>query len=101
MKMIVTLMLLCASSAASANPFPEGNNQTGQKMFTELKCNRCHSEMYGGDGSGIFTRPNSKIHNPAQLIAQIGVCGGNVNKEFSEQEKQDIAAYLNRYYNFQ
>ncbi len=92
-------LLLTVSCAAHASPF-QGDAKAGQKLFNELKCNSCHINMYGGDGSAIFTRPNSKVHNPAQLISQIGRCGGNVDKDFSTQEEQNIAAYLNRYYNF-
>jgi cytochrome c2 len=99
MKIMITALLMCASFTALANPFPQGNAQTGQKLFAQLKCNSCHINMMGGDGSGIFTRPNSKVHNSAQLIAQISRCGGNVDKTFSAQEEQDLAAYLNRYYN--
>jgi cytochrome c553 len=100
MKYAATLILLSLSFAATANPFPQGNAQAGQKLFEQLKCNSCHINMFGGDGSAIFTRPNSKVHNPSQLLAQIGRCGGNVDKELSAQEEQNIAAYLNRYYNF-
>ena len=99
MKLITALLMLCVSLAVQANPFPQGNAQAGQRLFTQLKCNSCHINMFGGDGSAIFTRPNSKVHNAPQLLAQIGRCGGNVDKEFSAQEEQDIAAYLNRYYN--
>ena len=100
MKFVTTFMLLCVSLGVQALPFPQGDATTGEKLFVQLQCNRCHSNMYGGDGSAIFTRPNRKVHNAPQLLAQIGVCGGNVDKEFSAQEKQNIAAYLNRYYNF-
>ena len=98
MKMIAILILSGLSFTAAANPFPQGNAQTGEKLFNQLKCNSCHNNMMGGDGNAIFTRPNSKVHSPAQLTAQIGRCGGNVDKNFSPQEEQDIAAYLNRYY---
>jgi cytochrome c2 len=100
MKLVATLILLSLSFAASATPFPQGNVQAGQKLFEQLKCNSCHSNMFGGDGSTIFTRPDAKVHNPPELLAQIGRCGGNVGKEFSAQEERNIAAYLNRYYNF-
>lgn len=100
MKSFAVLILLCASFNVAAAPFASGNVHSGEKLFTALKCNSCHSNMFGGDGSAIFTRPNRKVHNDAQLLAQIGVCGGNVDKQFSAQEKQDIAAYLNRYYQF-
>ena len=99
MKLITVLLMLCVSLAVQANPFPQGNAPAGQRLFTQLKCNSCHINMFGGDGSAIFIRPNSKVHNAPQLLAQIGRCGGNVDKEFSAQEEQDIAAYLNRYYN--
>ncbi len=98
MRPIVVLVLLSLSLAAFANPFSQGNAQTGQRLFGQLKCSSCHINMYGDDGSAIFTRPNSKVHNASELIAQIGRCGGNVDREFSAQEVQDIAAYLNRYY---
>ncbi|MGB8518138.1 MAG: cytochrome c [Gallionella sp.] len=100
MKIFPALILLCASLNAAAVPFAFGNVQTGEKMFAQYKCNRCHINMVGGDGSGIFTRTNRRVNNESQLIAQIGVCGGNVDKEFSAQEKLDLAAYLNRYYQF-
>lgn len=99
MKLITSLLLLSFSLAASANPFAQGDAAAGEKLFAQLKCNSCHINMFGGDGSAIFTRPNRKVHNPSQLLAQIGRCGGNVDREFSAQEEQNIAVYLNRYYN--
>jgi cytochrome c553 len=99
MKLILTLILLCASSLTLANPFPSGNAQTGQKLFDQHKCNRCHAAMLGGDGSAIFTRPNRKVSNPAELLEQIDFCTGNIGVTLSAQDKQHLAAYLNRYYN--
>lgn len=98
MKMIAMLILSSLSFTAVANPFPQGNAQAGEQLFTELNCNACHKNMMGGDGNAIFTRPNSRVHSPAQLREQITRCGGNVEREFSAQETQNIAAYLNRYY---
>lgn len=100
MRTIALLLSLSLAGAASANAFSGGNAKAGQRLFEQNRCDNCHINMYGGDGSAIFTRPNSKVHNAAELIAQIGRCGGNVDKDFSAKEKQDIAAYLNRYYRF-
>lgn len=97
-KIMTLLLLLSCANFASATPFATGNAAAGEKLFKELKCNSCHINMMGGDGSAIFTRPNSRVHNAAQLSAQITRCGGNVDREFSAQETQNIAAYLNRYY---
>lgn len=98
MKLIATLILLCVASAASADPFPTGNALAGQKLFIKHDCNQCHNAMMGGDGDKIFTRINRKVNSASGLIEQIGVCSGNVNANLTEQEKQDIAAYLNRFY---
>ena len=98
MKLTIALIVLCAASAASADPFPNGNAQAGQKLFVQYQCKRCHAEMLGGDGSAIFTRADRKVHNAAELIEQIGVCSGNVGANLTEQDKQHLGAYLNRYY---
>ena len=99
MKLIIALILLCVAAAASANPFPNGNAQAGQKLFELHKCNRCHAAMLGGDGSAIFTRPNRKVRSVTELIEQIEVCSGNIGVNLTPLEKQHLGAYLNRYYN--
>lgn len=100
MKLITALFLLCAATAAAANPFPDGNAQAGQKLFEIHKCNSCHDAMMGGDGNKIFTRINRKRTTPDGLIEQIHMCGGNVNAHFTAQETQNLAAYLNIFYKF-
>lgn len=100
MKLIISFMLLCTATLASANPFPNGNAQTGQKLFEQYKCSRCHAAMLGGDGSAIFTRADRKVHNAAELIVQIEACSGNIGVTLTPQDKQHLGAYLNRYYNF-
>ncbi len=100
MKSFAAVWLLCSATAAWASPFPEGNAQTGQDMFKQYNCSRCHIQMFSGDGSAIFTRPDRRVNTPSELITQVGRCGGNVGKNFTLQEKQHLAAYLNRYYQF-
>ena len=99
MKLITGLILLCAATATSANPFPNGNAQAGQKLFEQYKCNRCHAAMLGGDGSAIFTRPERKVHNATELIEQLEICSSNIGVSLTPQDKQHLGAYLNRYYN--
>jgi len=95
-----TIILLGTVSIALANPFPDGNAQTGQKLFEKYDCNKCHNSMMGGNGNMIFTRLDRKRNTPSGLVEQIGMCSGNVNAHFTAQEKQDIAAYLNIFYKF-
>ena len=99
MKLISVLILLCAATAASANPFPNGDAQTGKKLFEQHKCNRCHATMLGGDGSAMFTRADRKVRTAAELVEQIRVCSGNVGANLTPQDEQHLGAYLNRYYN--
>ncbi len=105
MKLITTLsftitLLMGVVATASANPFPKGNAQNGQKIFDKYDCNRCHNQIMGGDGNKIFTRFDRKRNTPEGLIEQIGMCSGNVNAHFNAQETQDLAAYLNIFYKF-
>lgn len=100
MKLIFALILLCAATAASADPFSTGNALAGQKLFVKYDCNQCHNKIMQGDGNNIFTRINRKRNTPDGLIEQIGMCSGNVNAHFTPQEVQNLAAYLNRFYKF-
>jgi len=100
MKLISALILMYVATNASANPFPTGNAQAGQKLFAKYDCNQCHNQIMKGDGNQIFTRINRKRTNPEGLIEQIGMCSGNVNAHFTPQQTQDLAAYLNTFYKF-
>lgn len=97
---LITLFLLCITSAASASPFPEGDEQTGKKIFDKHNCNRCHANMLGGDGYTMFTRANRKIHNETELAAQIKRCNNATRAKLTAQDEQHIGAHLNRYYQF-
>ncbi|MBK9162037.1 MAG: cytochrome c [Nitrosomonadales bacterium] len=99
MRLATTLALLCVATAATAAPFPNGNAQTGQKLFQQYKCNSCHAAMLGGDGSAMFTRADRKVRSAAELVEQIRFCSGNVGANLSAQDEQHLGAYLNRYYN--
>jgi cytochrome c2 len=105
MKLTTTLVLsvmvlLGVTATASANPFPDGNAQAGQKIFDKYDCNQCHNSLMGGDGNKIFTRFNRKRNTPEGVLEQIGMCSGNVNAHFTPKETQDLAAYLNIFYKF-
>lgn len=101
MRTLLTLALLSIATAASANPFPKGNADTGKKLFDQYKCNSCHDTIMGGDGNAIFTRPDRKVDSPEKMDGQMRMCSGAIRKELTAQEKQDLSAYLNReYYHF-
>lgn len=99
MRLTLLFALLCAATAATATPFPQGDAQTGQKLFAQYKCSSCHAAMLGGDGSTMFTRADRKVTNVPQLIEQMHFCTGNLGIKLTPQDEQHLGAYLNRYYN--
>ena len=100
-KFLMTLGLLSLSALALADPFPKGNAQSGQKLFSKYDCSSCHRARMGGDGSAIFTRTERTVQSPDELLVQMERCSGAIGKSLSGQEKQDLAAYLNKtYYRF-
>lgn len=101
MKSIVALILSLAAGAVLAAPFSGGNSQAGKKLFDDNKCNSCHIDEVGGDGSAIFTRPNRIVKSPQQLIARLRVCSGAAGITLTPQDEQNLGAYLNQqYYKF-
>ncbi len=123
MKKIIITFLLCATAWAQATTFPDGEAQScptesspsaaqatsfsggdaqiGEELFDRYKCNSCHIDKVGGDGSAIFTRPNRTVTNPKEMIEQMTRCSGSLGKALTTQEQQHLGAYLNqRYYKF-
>ena len=95
------LLPLLLMGSAHAEPFPKGDAAAGKKFFAQNKCNRCHDGIMYGDGNKIFTRPNRKVNNPQQMIAQFGMCSTAAGITITPQDEQNLGAYLNReYYHF-
>lgn len=101
MNRIAFLALSLVAGVAMANPFPNGSVAAGKKLFDDNKCNRCHIGKVGGDGSQIFTRPNRIVNNPQEMVDRMHVCSGAVGMTLTEQNEQDLGAYLNQnFYKF-
>jgi hypothetical protein len=94
-------LLFLAASTVHADPFTNGNAETGKKLIVKYDCNSCHKGKMGGDGSAIYTRANRRVTSSNNLIEQMEQCSGAIGKQLSTQEKQDLAAHLNQtYYHF-
>jgi len=82
-------------------PFAHGDAKAGETLV-KSQCMGCHAAMFNGDAERIFTRSDRKIKSPEQLLAQIRGCNSNLKKNWSAEEEQNAAAYLNReYYKFE
>lgn len=72
-----------------------GDAENGGKVLDE-KCSGCHVNMYGNDGSEIYTREDHKIKTVEGLMQQVQFCNENTqNGALSEDTVDDITAYLN------
>jgi mono/diheme cytochrome c family protein len=99
---ILTALFTAAmfSTALHAAPFANGDPKTG-KALHDKTCISCHASMVGGDGSKIYTRPDRKVKNAAQLTARISACNANTGAGWFPEEEAHVAAYLNqKYYKF-
>jgi cytochrome c2 len=99
-----TLVLITAmtlAGAALAAPFSKGDPKTGKALFDKAKCGACHASMMGGDGSGLFTRPERKIKSPDALLKQVKFCATQAGAQWFPDDEEHVAAYLNQqYYKF-
>ena len=93
-------LLAVFASAAQAEPFSQGDAAIGKKLVRE-NCISCHADKYGGDGSGIYTRDDRKVHSSSQLLAQVRNCNTMLGQQWFEDEELHVARYLNQtYYKF-
>lgn len=91
------LMLPLAAAAESAL---NGDAALGERLHAE-KCTSCHIRMYGGDGSEMYTRLDSKIKSPRDLLQRVAACNAQTNAGLFPEEEEHVATYLNqKYYKF-
>lgn len=97
---LCTALLLAAVALPVSAQTAAGDAKIGKKL-TEKACMACHTSMYGGDGSKIYTRSDRKVRNMRQLMSQVRSCNTNVGAGWLPEEEAHVAAYLNEtYYRF-
>lgn len=88
-------MALLLSQQASALATLLGDAENGGKVLDE-RCTACHVNMFGGDGSAIYTREDHSVKTVEGLMARVEVCNVNTqNGELNVDQLDDITAYLN------
>ena len=71
------------------------------KSLHQDNCIECHVSIQGGDGSGIYTRPDRRIDSLPALHAQVNRCKNSMGVSWPEDQIDDVVAYLNNmYYKF-
>lgn len=75
-----------------------GDAENGGKVLDE-KCTTCHVNMFGGDGSAIYTRADHTVLTIEGLMQRVEVCNTNTqNGDLSADVLDDITAHLNETY---
>jgi mono/diheme cytochrome c family protein len=101
--MNVLTALFCSAlliSNVHAAPFAKGNPKTG-KTLHDKSCISCHTGMFGGDGSKMYSRPDRKTKTAQQLAARISGCNANAGAGWFPEDEAHVAAYLNKqFYKF-
>ena len=71
------------------------------KSLHQDNCIECHVSIQGGDGSGIYTRPDRRIDSLPALRSQVNRCKNSMGVSWPEDQIDDVVAYLNSmYYKF-
>jgi cytochrome c553 len=99
---ILTILFATAtlSTAIQAAPFAKGDPKVG-KTLHDKSCTRCHIDMFGGDGSRIYTRADRKTQTAQQLAARIAGCNANTGAGLFPEDEAHVGAWLNQqYYKF-
>jgi len=65
------------------------------KELHDSNCTSCHISMQGGDGSGIYTRENTRIETHPALIKQVKRCRDSLGVPWPEEDVNDVVEYLN------
>lgn len=97
---VIRLAILGLPIPVLAGPYDLADSERGKRLV-QRHCTSCHVSGQGGDGSGIYTRPDHNIRSLPALQAQISRCNEGSGGRLSREDERDIGAYLNRtYYKF-
>jgi CxxC motif-containing protein (DUF1111 family) len=84
------LVLLTPTAYAVSLP---GDSANGKRLY-DANCTGCHD-------TSVLTRKDRTVQSLGALQAQLASCTHTANKEFSENEAQDLLKYLNdKFYHF-
>ncbi len=85
---------------ALANPVLASDINRGKSLHDD-NCIECHVSIQGGDGSGIYTRPDRRIDSLPALSSQVNRCKDSMGVSWPQDQIDDVVAYLNKtYYKF-
>ena len=98
---VIVTFALFATSGATATEANSTLIESGKKLVADAKCEACHASKRGGDGSGMYLRPDRRVTTKSKLLAQVARCNSDLSLGLFPDDEAAIAAYLNAaYYKF-
>lgn len=96
---IAAILLLALLPALAPSAFAA--DEARGKALHDKQCVSCHVDRYGGDGSGMYLRPDRRVRDATALRQRVAACNAMTNAKWFPDEEEDVAAYLaRRYYKF-
>ena len=97
---IMLLSALLSPIAGATDAWPPGDAKLGKPLH-EQSCIACHTKMYGGDGSKMYTRAGRQLSDRNELVQRVAGCNAQFNVGWFPEDEAHVAAYLNaQYYKF-
>ena len=94
-------LLLFASVAHAGPPGGKDDLQAAPEVHQKAGAGG-HIQLYGGDGSKMYTRDGRMLSTQLELLQRVGACNAQMNAGWFPEEEGTVAAWLNqRYYRFE
>lgn len=91
---------LVALTAVAAEPWGKADPKAG-KLLHDKSCTSCHTRLYGGDGSKIYTREGRIVASQSELLKRVTFCSAQTKAGWFPEDEAAVAAYLNQqFYHF-
>lgn len=80
---------------AALHQYPGADLALGTKLIQEHRCEACHAQKVGGNGTAVY-RPAGRINNPASLLTMVERCSNELNLGLFPEDVASVAAVLQR-----
>ena len=84
-------LLLFASAVHAEAPWGKVDLQTAKPLHDKA-CVSCHTRMYGGDGSKMYTRDGRMLSNQLELLQRVAACNAQVNSGWFPEEEGAVVS---------
>lgn len=94
---VTALVALLALPALAAEPWGKVDLEAAKPLHDKA-CQSCHTRMYGGDGSKMYTRDGRMLSTKLELLQRVAACNAMVSAGWFPEEEGSVAAWLNQHY---